>query len=83
MLCLQGFSFFKNPLWKTLVDKPVENVEKFRFSTAISGFSNGPSRKNPADLWINSLSFGTPAVLRQATLCPAVGCFFAEKVLFP
>jgi hypothetical protein len=83
MLCLPTFLFSENFLWKSPVDKPVENVEKFRFSTAISGFSNGPSWKNPADLWINSLSFGTPAVLRQATLCPAVGVFFAEKVLFP
>jgi hypothetical protein len=57
MLCLPTFLFSENSLWKSPVDKPVENVEKFRFSTAISGFSNGPSRKNPADLWINSLSF--------------------------
>ena len=40
-------NLFSNPLplsvWKTLVDKPVEIVEKFCFSTAKSDFSMGIS----------------------------------------
>jgi hypothetical protein len=82
MLCLQAFLFLKNPLWKTPVEKPVEIVEKFPNSTAISGFFPPTTPENPACLWKNRLSFRKSAVLRQATRACHYGGVFAEKVPF-
>ena len=41
-------------LWKTPVEKPVENVEKYSISTAISGFSPLPESVNGVHILLHT-----------------------------
>ena len=48
-------------MWKSLVEKPVENVEKLMFSTAISPFSTSAARPDVVYTAMHNPGFGVVA----------------------
>ena len=74
------FDFFTACLWKRVVEKPVEIVEKLGFSTTKPGISLGDPPENPCHFPEMALSkTENHCVTETKTRCP-FSVFFAEKV---